>query len=104
MPEDKQDGKDNVARMVKKLTLPDGFQVGIIGLNNILKEVADMKLVDAGAIKSELLKSVLVNNYIPSGSEAAYGAALFREYQQKFGGPGAVRDGGITERHRHTKG
>ena len=34
------------ARLVKKLTLPDGFQVGILNLESILKEVADLELAD----------------------------------------------------------
>jgi len=73
------------AGIVKKLTLPDGFQVGILNLDNILKEVADLNLVDAKTIKAELLKKVAVRNYIASGAEAEYAVALFQEYKRKFG-------------------
>jgi len=44
------------ARMVKKLTLPDGFQVGILNLESILKGVADLKLVDNETIKKNCSK------------------------------------------------
>ncbi len=73
------------ARMVKKLTLPDGFQVGILNLDNVLKEVADLKLVDANTIKAELLKKVALHNYIPSGADTDYSAALFQEYKRRLG-------------------
>ncbi len=72
------------ARMTKKLTLPDGFQVGILNLESILKEVADLKLIDAEAIKKELLKRVKIHNYVASGAETDYSAALFREYRRQF--------------------
>ncbi len=72
------------ARVVKKLTLGNGFQVGIFNLDSILKEVADLKLVDAKAIKGELLKRVKIHNYVASGAETDYSAALFREYRRQF--------------------
>lgn len=71
--------------IVKKLTLPDGFQVGIINLDNILLAVADLNLVDAKTIKAELLKKVAASNYIASGVEAEYAVALFQEDTRKFG-------------------
>jgi hypothetical protein len=76
----------NPKGIAKKLTLPsDGFQVGIFNLDNILKEVAELKLSDAKTIKAELLKKVAIYNYIPSGSESEYSAALFQEYKRQFG-------------------
>ena len=71
--------------VVKKLTLRDGFQVGIWNLDNILKEVADLNLVDAKTIKEELLKRVKIHNYLASGAETDYSAALFQEYRRQFG-------------------
>jgi hypothetical protein len=88
---------------IKKLTLPDGFRVGISNLDNILKEVADLKLTDRNTIKMELLERVKAYNYVPSNTEREYSTALYWEYQRKFE-PGALRDKGITERHHHTKG
>jgi hypothetical protein len=72
------------AGIVKKLTLPDGFQVGIAGLDAILTAVADLELVDAEAIKAELLARVAVRNYVASGAEIEYAQALFREYTRRF--------------------
>jgi hypothetical protein len=73
------------ARVVKKLTLLDGFQVGIANLESILKEVADLKLIDAEAIKKELLKRVKIYNYVPSSADYDYSRALFKEYVGQFG-------------------
>jgi hypothetical protein len=52
---DKSHSDRDTARKIKKLTLPDGFRVGISNLDNILKEVADLKLTDTQSIKKELL-------------------------------------------------
>ena len=92
----------DAARKIKKLTLPDGFRVGILNLDNILKEVADLKLTDTNTIKTELLERVRTCNYIPSGAEYEYSAALYREYQRKFE-PDKFKVERI-ERHQHTKG
>ena len=72
------------ARMVKKLTLPDGFQVGISNLENILKEVADLKLADNEAIKKELLKRVKIYNYVAPAADNDYSKALLKEYKQQY--------------------
>lgn len=69
---------------IRKLTLLDGLQVGIINLDGILSEVAGMKLNDIRAIETELLKKVKACNYIPSGAENDYSSALLREYEFKF--------------------
>ena len=93
----------DTTRKIKKLTLPDGFRVGISNLDNILKEVADLKLTDRNTIKMELLERVKTYNYVPSSAEREYSTALYWEYQRKFE-PGAFKDKGITERHHHIKG
>jgi hypothetical protein len=72
------------ARMTKKLTLPDGFQVGILNLESILKEVAELKLSNAEAIKRELLERVKAHNYVVSSAEHEYSVALFREYRRQL--------------------
>ena len=54
MTEEQPRNNANTTRTIKKLTLPDGFRVGISNLDIILKEVADLKLTDIQAIKSEL--------------------------------------------------
>ena len=73
------------ARMIKKLVLPGGVQVGIANLENILKEVADLKLVDDETIKTELLKRVKVYNYVASRAEVDYSDALLGEYKNLLG-------------------
>jgi hypothetical protein len=72
------------ARMTKKLTLPDGFQVGILNLESILKEVAELKLSNAEAIKRELLERVKAHNYVVPSAEHEYSVALFREYRRQL--------------------
>jgi len=73
------------ARMVKKLTLSNGFQVGISNLENILKEVADLKLADNEAIKGELFKRVKIYNYVAPAADNDYAEALLREYKRQYG-------------------
>ena len=75
------------ARMIKKLVLPGGLQVGISNLENILKEVADLKLADNETIKKELLQRVKTYNYVAPGAEADYSKALLKEYKQQYGNP-----------------
>lgn len=75
------------ARMVKKLTLPDGFQVGILNLESILKEVADLKLADDEAIKKELLQRVKIYNYVALAADNDYSETLLKEYKRQYGGP-----------------
>ena len=94
----------NNIRQIKKLTLPDGFRVGIANLDNILNEVAKLKLTDTQSIKTELLGRVKAYNHIASGAEGEYSTALFQEYQRKFGKSELEKNGFKTEIHQHTKG
>jgi len=71
------------ARMVKKLTLPDGSQLGIVNLESILKEVAGLKLADDRALKKELLQRVKIHNYVPPASDNEYSEALLEEYKRQ---------------------
>ena len=80
-------------RSIKKLTLPDGFRVGIKNLDSILREVADLNLTDNQKIKQELLERVKEYNYVASSAEKEYTAALFQEYQRKWGKPGEIKEG-----------
>jgi len=72
------------ARMVKKLTLSNGFQVGISNLENIVKEVADLKLADNEAIKEELLQRVKIYNYVAPAADDDYAEALLKEYKRQY--------------------
>lgn len=71
-------------KVVKKLTLPDGFQVGAVNLDRTLEEVAATKLAEVNVIKAELLKRFAKENYVPSCAEDEYATALFREYKRKY--------------------
>jgi hypothetical protein len=73
------------ARMIKKLTLHSGLQVAIMNLENILNEVANLKLADNEAIKKELLKRVKIYNYVAPGADNEYSEALFNEYKHQHG-------------------
>ena len=92
----------DAAKKTKKLTLPDGFRVGIQNLDDILKEVADLKLTDPKIIKKELLERVKACNYVASSAENEYYTALYREYQRRFEPDNFKEE--RTERHQHTKG
>ena len=87
---------------IKKLALPDGSRVGIVDLDNILREVAGLKLSDVKTIKEELLKKADTKNYIPSRAKKEYATALFREYERKFE-PDKYTEEKI-ETHKHTPG
>lgn len=69
------------ARMIRKLALPGG-EVGIVNLDNILKEVAELKLADDNAIRKELLKRVKIYNYAATSADNEYSEALLREYKK----------------------
>jgi len=72
------------ARATKQLTLPDGFQVGIINLDAILREVTELKLTNAEVLRRELLERVKAYNYVASGVENEYAEALLRAYRRQF--------------------
>jgi hypothetical protein len=72
------------ARMIRKLSLPDGSQVGIVNLDEILSQVAHLNLVEAAAIKRELLERTKAHNYVEAVVEEDYAKALFAEYEQQY--------------------
>ena len=94
----------DAGKTIKKLPLPDGSRVGILNLDGILQEVADLQLTQKPSIQMELLKRVQACNYVASGAENEYANALFKEYQRKWGKSEAGKDQGIREIHQHTKG
>ena len=53
-----------------------------MNLDTIIREVAELKLTDTEALKTELLERVKARNYVPSGAEYDYSVALLREYRQ----------------------
>ncbi|OGN89949.1 MAG: hypothetical protein A2158_02175 [Chloroflexi bacterium RBG_13_46_14] len=74
----------NASGNIKKLTLPDGLQVGIVNLDSILQEVADLELSDTRVIGKELIDRVKTCNYVAAGAEKEYLSALIHEYQKRF--------------------
>ncbi len=73
----------DVARMVGRITFPDGLEIGVLNLETILKEVAELKLADAAGIKKELLERAKSCNYITASVEEKYAEALYKAYQQR---------------------
>ncbi len=76
--------KPDVSTNIRKLTLPDGFQVGILNLDRILQEVVELKLSDTQAIGKELIDRIKTYNYVASSAEKEYTSALIHEYKKKF--------------------
>ena len=62
------------------MTLPDGFQVGVTGLDGVLAEVIALELEEESVIKDELLARISSNNYVSPSSEEGYRDALYQEY------------------------
>ena len=94
-----QNRDPNAVRAIKKLTLVDGSRVGIANLDIILREVAELQLIDTNAVKTELLERVKKYNYVASVAAGDYATALFREYEIKLG-----RVKPAAETHHHTPG
>ncbi len=70
---------------IKKIKVEDQ-RVGIIGLKNVIAEVAEDfadKLDDK--IQAELLKRLSKKNYIPDHARESYGKAFLREFNRFFG-------------------
>lgn len=74
-----------VIRDVRQLTLPDGCPVGVVKLERIINEVAELELLDSEAVSSQLLKRVKVYNYVAARAEADYADALLSEYRRSTG-------------------
>lgn len=64
---------------VRQITV-DGREVGINGLDQILKTVAGMNLSGPVQVQEALLAAVKATNYVPTKKAGAYGEALYREY------------------------
>ena len=93
-------GETSNARTIKNIILLDGSRVGIINLDSILNEVAELNLKDTDLIKKQLIRRVKKINYVPSSAEDEYSTALFHEYRKKFD----ESEAGRTEAQRHSSG
>ena len=70
---------------IKKIMI-NGHLVGIVGLEDAIKKVSSQTQSDK-KIKSNLLRDISSNNYIPSSARDAYGNALLREWKLAQGLP-----------------
>ncbi len=88
--------------IIKKITLPDGFRVGIKHLDKILNEVAGLKLTEKEAIKEALLEGVKKFNYVASKVEREYADVMYEEYRRKFDEKYEAKTS--YTQHKHTAG
>ncbi len=66
----------------------DGQSVGIIGLTNVMEEMAEVYAEKSDdEIKTELLNRLTQRNYIPDHAKKKYGQALVREFRKFLGQP-----------------
>jgi hypothetical protein len=66
----------------------DGQSVGIIGLTNVMEEMAEVYAEKSDdEIKTELLNRLTQRNYIPDHAKKRYGQALVREFRKFLGQP-----------------
>ncbi len=67
---------------LKRLTLPDGMQIAIVGLDDILAAVyAEGRQANAQTAE-QILERVAARNYIPSSGRQEYQDALLTEYRR----------------------
>lgn len=64
-----------------KRVMIDGKETGIDHLDFIFENVKTLQLTDGSAISGEIMRRVKEFNYVPTKKEAAYAAALLREYR-----------------------
>ena len=58
----------------------DGSTIGLMGLTEIFEQLYLLGRAPDASVQDELVKMVAARNYVPRSTEAAYGAALVREY------------------------
>jgi hypothetical protein len=60
-------------------------RVGLIGLEDIFREIHALGITDHQAITAELLARTRRSNYIPVSAEAEYGRAMLLAYRRFLG-------------------
>lgn len=63
----------------------DGGDVGVIGLEEIFREVSRLPGLADEELAAELLSRFKVKNYVPSSAEKKYAEALLTEYKKQQG-------------------
>lgn len=84
---------------VRHLALPGGLSVGIVNLDRILREVAELGLSDETELGRELLTRVKNDNYLAPDAVNVYSAALVKEYRKQFSPQGEKQ--GIDPKRTH---
>ena len=69
-------------KITTKRIIVDGKDIGINRLEDIIKEVRSLGLVDDQAITEQLLNRTRAVNYVPTSRARAYGDALLAEYKK----------------------
>jgi hypothetical protein len=71
---------------IRKITFPDGDQVGLVGLDTVLEAVFKEGKLPDDSTAMELINRLRENNYIPgsSSAEELYKKALLNEYQRFY--------------------
>lgn len=67
---------------VKQINI-GGNLVGIVNLDEIMKEMSALNLTDDDEISQKLLDGVKIFNYVPSTAAKEYKNALLKEYKQR---------------------
>ena len=62
-----------------------GGEVGVVGLDEIFKEISQIVLLTDEKLAAELLSRFKVKNYVPSSAEKKYAEALLAEYKKHYG-------------------
>ncbi len=68
---------------IKKIVV-DGMETGIDRLDEVLAEVARLKIREPAALKEALLTAVVRYNYVPTKKKDRYGEALVAEYKKRI--------------------
>jgi len=71
---------------IRRITFPDGDQVGLVGLDDVLESVFKEGKPPEDSTAVELIDRLRAKNYIPSSSaaEELYKKALLNEYQRYY--------------------
>jgi hypothetical protein len=71
---------------IRKITFPDGDQVGLVGLDAVLESVFKEGKLPDDLTAMELIDRLRAKNYIPGSpsAEKLYKIALLNEYQRYY--------------------
>jgi NAD-dependent dihydropyrimidine dehydrogenase PreA subunit len=79
--------------MKSRMIVVGSSMIGIIGIDEVLSLLLDEGREPSEELKRELLDRIGERNYIPKGSEEAYGDAFLREYEKFYLGKNLGNNG-----------